>query len=449
MGSREWHPRELQQRAGKDRVTVLQLRLIGLVLLVAGWNWALAQDASRPLNPETLTLSRALEMQRENNRSIKAALRQTEIASAEVYRVNVRPNPSVTAQVSNTEPNRYRPGSTDRILRLDQLIERGGKRELRTRLAQLNEQAAKWDLADVTRQQRSVLAAAYYDLVAAQDLVDVANENLAGYRRLLEAAERRERAGDLAAVDVARLRVELGRAANEVRSAQGQVSIAQVSLAAVMGQENLAPQLRAADPLPGRADVEAGRAELARGIDEFERLVNQRRADLLAAQLRLDAAEQSVVLSRSLRERDVSVGVQTERSPAFGGTVFGISATVPLFVNNDFAGDIARALAERDAARDDLARTRAAARTDLERVMAQVQAAADRALRLQDTTLADANQVVTAIEFAFARGATTLTDLFDARRQRAAVRAEAITARAEFARAMASFRASLSLESQP
>lgn len=427
-------------------MTLLQLRLIGSALLLAGWSWALAQDAPRPFAPEALTLSRAIELQRENNRTIRAALRQSEIAAAEVYRVNVRPNPSVTAQVSNTEPNRYRPGGTDRILRLDQLIERGGKRELRTRLAQLNEQAAKWDLADVGRQQRAVLASAYYDLAAAQDLAEVAGENLAGYRRLLDAAERRERAGDLAAVDVARLRVELGRAANEVRSAQAQVTIAQVALAAVMGQENLASLLRAADPLPARAEVEAGRAELARGIDQFEQMVNERRADLLAAQLRLDAAEQAVALSRSLRERDVSVGLQTERSPSFGGTVFGISATIPLFINNDFAGDIARSLAERDAARDDLARARAGARSDLERVMAQVQAAADRVLRLQDTTLADATQVVTAIEFAFARGAATLTDLFDARRQRAAVRVEAITARGEFARAMAAFRASLSLE---
>ncbi len=363
--------------------------------------------------------------------------------------VNVRPNPSLTAQISNTEPNRYRPGSTDRILRLDQLIERGGKHELRTRQAQMLEQAAKLDLADVTRQQKLVLPHAYFELIAAQDSLELATENLTSYQRLLSAAERRANAGDLASVDVSRLKVEAGRAANELRAAQALIQQAQVNLSAALGQESVSLGVRASDPLPDQAFIESITSSIPAKLEQIDQSVQARRADVLAARLRVDAAEQAMGLAQSLRTRDVSVGVLTERSPAFGGHVFGISATLPLFVNNDFAGDVARALAERDAAQEELTRLRAAVRTDLERSSGLLRASADRAIRLNASTLPDAAKVVTAIEFAISKGAATLTDLFDARRQRAAVRAEAIAARMEFAKAHAGYLAATTLETTP
>jgi outer membrane protein, heavy metal efflux system len=408
-----------------------------------------AQSVSAAPEMEALSLQRAQEIQRDSNRSIRTALRQSEIAATEVYRVNVRPNPSLTAQVSNTEPNRYRPGSTDRILRLDQLIERGGKRELRTRQAQLLEQASKRDLADVIRQQNSQLAQAYFELVAAQDSHALALENLAGYQRLLSAAERRANAGDLASIDVSRLRVEAGRSANELRAALAQIQQAQVNLAAVLGRESSAMGVRAIDPLPEKDTIDAQRKSIPQSFEQLEALLQSRRADISAARLRTEAAEQGVGLAQSLRARDVSVGLQTERSPAFGGHVFGISATLPLFVNNDFAGDVSRALAEKDAADEELTRLKAQIRIDLERASSSLSAAADRALRLYAHTLPDAAKVVSALEFAFSKGAATLIDLFDARRQSAAVRADAIAARLEFAKAYASYQAATTLENLP
>ena len=153
---------------------------------------------------ESLTLSKAFEIARDGNRAIKAAARQVEIASAEVYRANVRPNPTLTGQVGNTQYRQFGIGGTDRSVRVDQLVERGGKRELRTRQAQALEQASRWALTDTIRQQRVQLSALYFELAANQDLLDLGKENLAAYQRLIDAAERRRNAGDLAAVDVSR-----------------------------------------------------------------------------------------------------------------------------------------------------------------------------------------------------------------------------------------------------
>lgn len=154
-------------------------------------------------------------------------------------------------------------------------------------------------------------------------------------------------------------------------------------------------------------------------------------------------------LIASQRTRDVTVGLQTERSPALGGSVFGVSAAIPLFVFNDYSGDLARALAERDQAAEDLTRVQAAIRTDVDQATAALGAARARLALLTGTALPQAQRAAQAIEFAFERGAATLTDLFDARRQFAAVRLDEINARTELARALTAWRQALKVETNP
>ena len=402
-----------------------------------------------PNHFESLTLSKAFEIARDGNRAIKAAARQVEIASAEVYRANVRPNPTLTGQVGNTQYRQFGIGGTDRSVRVDQLVERGGKRELRTRQAQALEQASRWDLADTMRQQRVQLSALYFELAANQELLDLGKENLAAYQRLIDAAERRRNAGDLAAVDVSRLKVEAGRAANEVRAAQAAISQAQLSLAAALGDEASAARIRSVDPLPSKAELESVLGPGAGDRSTSMTSAIERRADVLASLARVKAADEARALAQSLQARDVSVGLQTQNNPSTGGPIFAIGATIPLLINNDYSADIAKAAAEREAANDELQRIRATVRSDIDRAYAQYAAARDRALRLLNSTLPDAAQVVTAFEFAFSRGAATLTDLFDARRQRAAVRVELIAALADYAKARAGYDAAVSSETAP
>ena len=66
-------------------------------------------------------------------------------------------------------------------------------------------------------------------------------------------------------------------------------------------------------------------------------------AGLAAARARVEALARAAELAASQRTRDVTLGVQAERAPSYGGNVFGLSATIPLFVNNDYSGDVARA----------------------------------------------------------------------------------------------------------
>ena len=67
--------------------------------------------------------------------------------------------------------------TVDSAVRVDQLIERGGKRTLRTTAATLQRDAARADLADTRRQLRRDVGAAYYDVLAAQERAAITRES--------------------------------------------------------------------------------------------------------------------------------------------------------------------------------------------------------------------------------------------------------------------------------
>lgn len=389
--------------------------------------------------PVPLTRAEAGEQLLRGNPEIRIARAALEAATADIRRADVGPNPTLSASVSNSVANQYRIPGSERTLRLEQLFERGGKRELRVSTARHLEAAARQDLLDTIRQQRIALAAAYGDLMAAQRVEGFARDNTAGYRRLVDAAERRLRAGDLSDIDVARFRVEAARAEQESRAAEAATSGARIALAALLGVQD-SDQLVASDDLPTLAS--ADEIALPTPAAQLEAALD-RRADAAAAKSRLSASARARDLAASQRTRDLLVGVQGERTPTTGGNVFGVSVSIPLLIGNDYSGEISRAGADLVLAEESLRRTRALIRIDVERAETRLSSARDRARALAGRALPEARRAAQGIEFAFSRGAASLTDLFDARRQLSAVQADAARALAEVAAAIDTYRETL------
>lgn len=373
--------------------------------------------------------------------AVAAARAAAAAAAADTARVDVAPNPFVQASVSNTRAGRYPYGSSDRLLRLEQMVERGGKRERRRELALALAEAAQHEAADVLRQQLALLGVAHADLVAAQRLEALARENVADSARLAQAGAQRVAAGDLATADKLRLDVEALRATGEQQAAHAAIAQARATVVSLIGLRALAAPLTAAaanDALPrGEALLAriAGSSALAEAIDA--------RPDVQAAGQRLLAAERAYALAASLRVRDVTIGMQFERAPDLGGTVVGVSLGVPLLVNNDYRGELQRAQAEIEVARTQRDRVRLAAVTEAHAALARLSSALDRAARLERESVPRARTVAAMVEAGFAQGGSSLNDLVDTRRQLVAVRAEAVQAEAEIARALAQWRAAV------
>ena len=139
-----------------------------------------SQTLASPLAPGTIeTLSLwEVEQRAAINRSIVVLEKSAAVARAEVGRINVRPNPTLSAQYGNSQGGRYSPRESDRIWRIDQLFERGNKQALRADSARALAQAAGQEIFSAVREQKQQASQAYYDLVLAQIQEVLIQDNL-------------------------------------------------------------------------------------------------------------------------------------------------------------------------------------------------------------------------------------------------------------------------------
>ncbi len=360
-------------------------------------------------------------------------------AQADTQSTSQRPNPNLSFNSSSIGPANGIGGgpmwnkSFDSTVRVDQLFERGNKRALRGASAQFLADAAQHDVAETQRQQLYLVRAAYYDLLFAQHKQLILEQSSALFDNALQASQLRLKAGDIAPNELARLRVDAGRAANDTRSAAADLTRAQFNLAYLIGAEQDAAQLLATDVWPSLQTLPAANAKI------------EQRADVQAAQQRVFAAEKALDAARALQTRDVTLGLQYERYPGQPtNNGWGLGISVPLQINNTYQGESRRASADLAIAQNNLARVRAQAFSEISRSYADLAAAQERVQRFQDELLANAQQAADAAEFAYKNGALGVMDLLDARRTLRATRIEAETAQADYAKAQAAYTASLS-----
>lgn len=385
-----------------------------------------------------LTLSEAESLLVRNNRELLTARRAVESTDAQVAIAGARPNAtlsmnSTSINDANIIDNQRR--TADTIVRIDQPFERGDKRALRVDAATGLQRAAQNDSLDVLRQQIVLLRGAYFDLKQAQEKAEILAGTADLFSGTLAAAQRRLKAGDLAAADVARVQVDYERAQNDARSARAEYARNQIALGYMIGLDAEAADLRPVDawPAPERAYLDA----VGQAIES--------RPDVLAARARFEAAEKLRDLARAHRTRDVTIGAQFERWIPGGAPTYavGMGISVPLFTGNDFSGYIQKAEVDRYAAQDALARARAIAGNDLRRAASDLNSSAERLERFDTSLLGAAGRSAQAAEFAFQRGAISVLEVLDARRTHRAVQLEALAARTEHAKALAAWRASL------
>jgi cobalt-zinc-cadmium efflux system outer membrane protein len=396
-------------------------------------------------NAQVLRLEQAISLAEQHNRDLKLVAIGVDSAGAAVTSSGAAPNPTLTLQTMNINPaagigaGGLRSKTVDSTVRIDQMIERGGKRGLRTAAAVRLEEAARADLEDAHRQLRRDVAAAYYDLLATQERQSISADAAILAENALAAAEQRHKAGDLAGSDSARLRIDALRARNDADDAAAGLDEARRALALLLGQD-AAGSLRATGPWPGA---------LPAPVSDDAALVDTR-PDVQAALARVRAAEAARDLARAGRTRDVTVGVQFEHYPASpanpqgSGNSVGIAVQVPLFVRYTMQGEIRSAELALDAAHDNLDKARQVARADVARARAQAEAAARRSARYDRDILPATRKAADDAEFAFAHGALGVMDVLDVRRAWRAAQLDALAARADLAKAAAALEAALS-----
>lgn len=290
-----------------------------------------AGGSDRAWAQSTLTLSEALSQARERASAVVSARLAIEESRARLAGAEHRQaNPELDVGAGNRQGDGTR--STDLDVGIAQSFEPGRRRSSRRAMAASSVDRARADLDEVTRQVLLETASLFLrglHLMERMRLLDRSSELAAN---VLDIADRRFRAGDVAILDVnlaraaaARIRAERHREAAE--------------RASVMGE------LRALLQLEGEVELQGG---LPRAVDVEPSVVAEalaRRPELRALEAAIDEAEAEHQFGRSFTRPDYGVGVRYQREEGNHIVLGGLTLTLPLFARGQepAAAGLARA----------------------------------------------------------------------------------------------------------
>lgn len=400
-------------------------------LAVSCWLPAAAQSV--PLVTSSLSLSQAMQAA-QNNLDVSLARRALDVARGDVTAADRAPIAvlsskagSINLQNGIGEGNLFRDKRLEKAIGVDWTYERGNKRELRTQAAQSLADAAMADVEDIKVQQLIATAAAYFDLLAAQERINEVRAIARSAAQLASTAQRRVQAGDLPALDAARTEIEAQRAAADLASAQIDRQRTALGLAQLTGISN-----------PAALWVQADWPVLQSLPTDTLYPSIEARADVRAALQRVEAARAALESTSAQKSRDLTLGTSFTHFPGTSTRQLEFRLQMPLngFLGSyNFQGEIARAQAQLSQAEDALEKTRRSATADFQRLQQNQSGAAARALSYEASILPRAHKVAEMAELAYSKGAMSLTELIDARRTLRSILIEALNARTDHAKA--------------
>lgn len=371
---------------------------------------------------EPLSLAKAIELALEGNPEVAAAKRQWEATEGQVLQGRSRPNPELAYSLEDT-----RSKTRTQSWQLNLPVELGGKRAARTKAAEKTREQAQAQLAELQATVRANVAAAYFDVLTAQERLVLARDSAALAKSSTDTVSKRVAAGKVSPVEESKarvaeagVRVELAQAASEQRNALSR-------LFALLGQID-APYT----VLEGKAENLPSVPSLA----DLQPLISSAPGVVLA-RIEVDRRKALTALEQSKRVPDVTVSVGMQRSNETQRNVllFGVSVPLPVFDRNQ--GNLLEALKLEDKARDELqaASVRlhsevAQARERLSTITAEVQS-------LQQEVLPGAKSAYDAATIGFENGKFNFLEVLDAQRTYFTAKSQYLKALGEAHRAAA------------
>jgi cobalt-zinc-cadmium efflux system outer membrane protein len=370
--------------------------------------------------PEQLDLKKALEIALANNPQLKAARNEIEITEAERTDASKRLNPAFSAYFEDYRLFHSDIGpffQTQEItVRLDQEIEIGGKRKLRTQAAGLRSQAQKAQTDNVVRALVLDVRRAYFQAVLAQTNLESAEAILQEIDRIIELNRTRFEKGDISGAELKRVEVERLKFVEDVFASKLALANAKSTLLSLFGYSETNPSFKVSEPLT----LNRGAPIRAEGIPQpspYPELVQQavaKRPDLVASVFEQKRADTETLHQRSLRSPNITVTGGYKRNLVDNTVVFGIALPVKLFNKNE-AG-IARAVAEKARADNLAAHTRSQVLLDVQKAHNSAEINRQRVEYIEKESIQKADESRQIVLTAYRLGEIDLIHLLDAER---------------------------------
>ncbi|MEO8313337.1 MAG: TolC family protein [Pseudomonadota bacterium] len=392
----------------------LRARLLACVLIcVPGLSSAQVgslQSAPGPsgVNGASLTLRDSIVAALQGNPDLKGFAFSLRVQEARASAAALKPPPAVAVDLENFAGTGGNKGlsSVEATFSLSQVVELGGKRGLRIDVARserstldLERKAAQLDvLAEVGRR--------YLDVVAGQQLVELANQTSALAQQTSAAVQRRVDAAKSPEAELRRATVEFKRAQVEQRHTEHELLIARAKLAALWGATEATFGRAQADvfalPEVGDFSVLVSRLE---GNPDFARF---------ASEARLRDAE--VRLAQSTRTPDIqlSLGVRRLQQTRDQALVAGFS--MPLFSRAQAEPAISEARALRDQVDLESSAHLLRVRTQVLQLHQELRHSVDEARLLREELIPEMQKALDETRYAYDRGRYGYLELVDGQR---------------------------------
>lgn len=373
------------------------------------------------LEPATsLTLDEAIRLALEHSPTVAAARREIDATEGQILQGSLRPNPDIAYVAED-----MRHASRSSTAQFDIPIETAGKREARIEAAQRGRIVAVSDLGSAQLRLRAAVTAAFFDVLAAQELTALAKQTVLLAQRATDIATKRVTAGKVSPVEETRARVAEAGVRVSLLQAESQLRNARHRLSGLWG--NPEPRFTEVsgelDRLMASPDLDAVQRRLASSplLERAQRELERRRS--------LVGLEQR----RAVPDFSFSVGMKRQETLSGDQVLVGVKVPLPVFNRNQ--GNLLEALRREDKAREELRAVRVSLSSEALQALERVSARRDEVELLRKDLVPGAQSAYEAATIGFENGKFSFLEVLDAQRTYFSAKSQYLTALAAFHRA--------------
>ena len=277
-----------------------------------------------------LTLRQALGLAFARNPDLAAFSWEVRSGDPRILQAGLIPNPEIGVNVENilgSGPFRNF-DSSETTLSISQLVELGGKRAARIRLASAGKEIVGWDYEAKRADLAAEVARSFVGVLSAQEKLTLAEETTRLAGEVLNAVSARVAAGKISPVEETKAQVAFSVSRIELERVNRSLEAARTKLAATWGSSK---------PVFSRA---VGQLDQVTPIPPFEELADRlsRNPDIARWTVELEQRKAVLVQERAERIPDVTISAGVRRlrttetdDPAL---VFGAAIPLPVFNRN-------------------------------------------------------------------------------------------------------------------
>ena len=391
------------------------------MLLLRSWAGLLCPlmyfAASALAQPTVLTWEQARAQFLANNPTLAATGALVDESKASQVTAYLRPNPDLSLTVDGVQISRnfgvWRPLSgLVETPGISYLHERDHKRELRLDNAKMATDIATLSQADLQRNLMFNLRSAFVQTLQAKAVLQNAQENLAYWDRELAVTQDRFNAGDIAEVDLKRLRLQRVQYESDRETALVNLRTAKIQLLQLMNSRTPVDML----------DV-SGPSEFSENVSTLEQIRNvalSMRPDLKSAMQSIEMAKAAHQLAVANGSTDPTFSLWYSHNPSFSNPfaneTIGGSVNVPLRIFDRNQGEKART--QVDIGRNEKLRDASEAQVfgDVDSAYVTLTGTLNLLRPYKSEYLPQAEQVRDTVAFSFRNGAASLLDFLDAQK---------------------------------